>query len=432
MALRVHRARRRHVDRVVLEARQVQVAQQEPAVGVRVVAHPPVVRRGEPGDLRQQRAGGVEQLLRPVGQHPLLELPQVLGVAARLSDRHLVGAPGTLDRLAVHVLRPGPALGRAQHKRGPARPLGVTVGAGPPLYVLDLGDDRVERGGELLVHDLGVVALDDVDVVPVPGEQRLELLMRYPGRDRRVGDLVPVEVQDRQHRPVGHRVEELVGVPGARQRPGLRLAVADHAGHDQVRVVERRAVGVGERVAELAALVDGTGRLRRHVRGDAAGEGELAEEPLHAFLVLADRRVPLGVGALQVGVRDEPRSAVPGTRDVDHVEVPVPDHPVEVRVQQVEPGRGAPVPEQPRLHVLGKQRFAQQRVVEQVNLPDRQVVGGAPPRIDQVELGLGQRPGFRRGHAGPLVSRTSAGVSVPGWPRSRLAGASHPYPHGSH
>ena len=73
----------------------------------------------------------------------------------------------------------------------------IPSNARPPLYVLDLGDDRVERGGELLVHELGVVALDGVDVVPVPGEQRLELLGRYPGRDRGVGDLVTVEVQDR-------------------------------------------------------------------------------------------------------------------------------------------------------------------------------------------------------------------------------------------
>ena len=38
--------------------------------------------------------------------------------------------------------------------------------------------------------------------------------------------------------------------------PGLGLAVADHAGDEQVGVVERRAEGVDERVAELAALVD--------------------------------------------------------------------------------------------------------------------------------------------------------------------------------
>ena len=49
------------------------------------------------------------------------------------------------------------------------------------------------------------------------------------------------------------------------------------------------------------------------------------------------------------------------------------------------PGRRAPVPEQPRLDVLGPQRFAQQRVVEQIDLADREVVRGAPVGVDAVE-----------------------------------------------
>lgn len=107
-----------------------------------------------------------------------------------------------------------------------------------------------------LVHQLRAVALDRVHRVPVIPQQRLELLVRYPSQHRRVGDLVSVQVQDRQHRAVGGRAKELVGVPAAGQRPGCGLAVPDHAGHDQVLVVERRPVGVGQRVAEFAALVN--------------------------------------------------------------------------------------------------------------------------------------------------------------------------------
>ena len=422
-----------HGHRVVLEARQVQVAKQQPAVGVGVVAHSPVVRRGEAGDVRQQRTGGGEQLLRPVRPHPLHELPPVLVVAPHVRDRHLVRPPGALNRLAVHELRPGPPLGCAQHERRPARPLRVAVDSRPPLDVVDLGDDRVKRAGELLVHELRVVALHGIDVVTVTSEQRLELVRGDPGRDRGVGDLVPVEVQDRQHRPVGHRVEELVGVPRAGQRPGLRLAVADHAGDEQVGVVERRAVGVRERVPELAALVDGAGRLRRHVGGDAAGERELAEELAHPLGVLGDRRVPLGVGALQVRVRDHPGPAVPGAGDVDDVQVPVPDHPVEVRVDEVEPRRGAPVPEQPRLDVLRPELLGEQRVVEQVDLPDRQVVGRAPPGVDEVKLGGRQRPGFRRGHAGSSPHIPNECVMPAGGHASSLPGRRNPprpYPPG--
>jgi hypothetical protein len=78
---------------------------------------------------------------------------------------------------------------------------------------VDLRDDRVEGGCELLVDEPRLVAFDRVDVVAVAGEQRFQLVGRYARGDGRVGDLVAVEVQDRQHRAVGDRVEELVGVP---------------------------------------------------------------------------------------------------------------------------------------------------------------------------------------------------------------------------
>jgi hypothetical protein len=86
-------------------------------------------------------------------------------------------------------------------------------------------------------------------------------------------------------------------VPSGGQRPGFSFAVADDACHDQVGVVERGAVGVGQGVAELTALVDRLGRLGRHGGGDAAGKGELPEQGLQPFLSPADCRVDLAVGA---------------------------------------------------------------------------------------------------------------------------------------
>ena len=364
---------------------------------MRVRAHPPVADGGQRGQSGDQGAVGVEQFLRVVGAHPLLQLGQVLRVLPGRGERDLVRPPGALHRQAVHHLGPGPALGGAQHDHRPGGPGQIAVDAGAVLDGADLGDDLVHGRGELLVHQLGVVALDRVRGVPVAAQQRLQLLVRDPGQHGGVGDLVPVQVQDRQHRAVVGRVEELVRVPAAGQRPGLGLAVADHARHEQVRVVERRPVGVHHRVAELAALVDRAGRLRGRVRRDAAGEGELPEQPGHPRRVLGDAGVELAVGALQVGVGHHPGPAVTGTADVDGVQVLVPYDPVEVGVDQVQAGRGAPVAEQPRLDVLRAKGFGQQRVAEQVDLPHRQVVGSAPPGVDGVEFGCGQRPGLSHG-----------------------------------
>ena len=112
-----------------------------------------------------------------------------------------------------------------------------------------------------------------------------QLLPVYPGQHRGVGDLVAVEVQDGKHGPIDGRVQELVRMPGRGQRAGLGLSVADHAGHQQIGVVEGSPVGVREAVAQLPTLVDGAGGLCRHVAGDASRERELLEETLHAGLV---------------------------------------------------------------------------------------------------------------------------------------------------
>ena len=281
-----------HLDGVVAEVGQLELAQQQAAVGVRVGAHAPLARGRQRGQLRAQRAVLVEQLLGAVGAQPLLQLGQVLGLGAQVGKRHLMGAEGSLRRQAVDHLGAGPALGRAQHDHRPARPLGradvVRAGSRAHLDLGDLGGDLIEGGGHQLVHRVGVRALDEMWGVAVALEQRAQLLRGDAGEDGGAGDLVAVEMQHRQDGPVVHGIEELVGVPAGGQRARFGLAVADHAADEQVRVVEGGAVGVHEGVAQLAALVDRAGRLGGDVAGDAAGEGELAEEPAQPLLVVAD------------------------------------------------------------------------------------------------------------------------------------------------
>ena len=95
--------------------------------------------------------------------------------------------------------------------------------------------------------------------------------------------------------------------------------------------------------------------------------------------------IDLAVSAFEVGVAHDGRAAVPGAGDVDHVEVVFLDDPVQVRVNEVLPGRRAPVPQQHVLHVRERQRPLQQRIVVEINLADRQIVGGAPVGVHPVE-----------------------------------------------
>jgi hypothetical protein len=64
------------------------------------------------------------------------------------------------------------------------------------------------------------------------------------GQHRRIGDLEPVEMQNRKNRAVAREVQKFVGVPTGGQRTSFSLAVADDAGDDQMRIVEGRAISV--------------------------------------------------------------------------------------------------------------------------------------------------------------------------------------------
>src|SRR5437773_1222695 len=234
------------------------------------------------------------------------------------------------------------------------------------------------RRGEVAVDARRIVAGDEVDVVAVAAQQAPYRLVALTTEDGRAGDLVSVQVEDRQHRTVPRRVEEVDALPRALERPRLGLAVSDHGDRKEVRIVEGGAEGMHEDVAELAALVDGAGRRHAHVARHASRRRELAEEPLHALGVPSDRGVDLAVGALEVRVREESRAPVTGPGQVDDVRADVPDQAVQMDVDQAQAGRRAPVPEEPGLDVLGPQRLAEKRVLLEIYLSDGEVVRGAP------------------------------------------------------
>ena len=84
-------------------------------------------------------------------------------------------------------------------------------------------------------------------------------------------------MEDGQHGAVGFGGEKLVELPACSQGAGLGLPVAHDAGSDEPGVIGHGAESMGKAVAQLAALIDGAGRLRGNMGGNAAGEGELLE-----------------------------------------------------------------------------------------------------------------------------------------------------------
>ena len=264
----------------------------------------------------------------------------------------------------------------------------------PVLYGLDFTDCGLQFRSHQLVHGLRVMAFHEIRFVPVPSEQTCEFFIAHTPQNCRVRDLVSVQVKNRQDCSIPCRVQELVRMPTRGQRPGLRLSISHYTTDQKVRIIKGCAIGMRNAVTEFSSLMNGSRRLRRHMARDSARKRKLLEQTFHAELVLPNIRVDFAVRAFQVSVRHQARPAMTRTRDVNHIQVEFLDQTIAMHINEIKARRGTPVAEEPRLHMLYFQRLSQQRVVVQINLPYRQVVGGAPVRIHPAQFVLSQRLGF--------------------------------------
>src|SRR6185437_15458205 len=111
----------------------------------------------------------------------------------------------TLHTPAIHELGPCPALRRAQHDHGPARPRLIALQASALLDLSNAPDDDIERRGHRLVHRCRLVSLDEVWLPAISAQQLLELLATDAREQRGIGDFVAIEMQDRQDRAIAGR-----------------------------------------------------------------------------------------------------------------------------------------------------------------------------------------------------------------------------------
>src|SRR5262245_50585962 len=79
---------------------------------------------------------------------------------------------------------------------------------------------------------------------------------------------------------------------------------------------------------------------------DSPGKGELFEQLSHAFFILLNVGIKLRVCPLQIGISHHSRPAVSGAANINHVQVMLVDHPVEVNIYEVESGSCPPMPQQ--------------------------------------------------------------------------------------
>ena len=393
-------------DLVSVNIGKLELAAYLAAVRVGIGADTQLAGRHKGRHLGAHLALGRKELLGLVGAQPLAQHAEVLVGIFGARERHLMGAPGVLGLLAINLLGAGPTLGRTEHDHGIGRTdhglarSGLSHSGG--LDVADLIEDLLKQGGKTRMNArvaLVVKAGDkEMRLIAHALKELGELLVGHTGKNGGVGDLVAVEVQDRQDDTIGCRVHELVGLPRGRERTGLGLAVAHHSHGQQARVIHDGTVGVAERVAELAALVDGARRLGRKMARNTAGVGKLAEELLQAGLVIGNVGANLAVGTIEQRLGGASGTTVTRAHQEDRVLVVIGDEAVDMTEQEVDAGRGAPVTDQAVLNVratkvahltgfLIDKVGAHERVRAKVDLTDGQIIRCTPIQVDALELG---------------------------------------------
>ena len=236
--------------------------------------------RRQRGKFRHERARLVEQLLGPVAPQPVLEEREVLRV--RRGPRPSgPGASGRCPRSGGRRPPSGRSSPSASEGRSSARSAGRSrrpSRASRWIVAISSMTWSIVRAIAWCIS-AGSSPSTKYGRVAVALEQRDELVVRDPREDRRVGDLVAVQVEDRQDGAVVHRVEELVGVPARREwvrsRPRRRRRRSRRAGPG---CRTRRRTRARARSPSSPPSWIEPGRLGRDVARDAARERELAEQ----------------------------------------------------------------------------------------------------------------------------------------------------------
>ncbi len=307
------------VKGVIAEIRHTQIAEQFAAVAVRIRADAVFAGRCKCRKLRKEMSFRIKQFFRMVAVQPVGENLKMLRLVHH--DRHLVCQEVAFNTVSVNHLRTGPSLGSAENDHRPYRSCRISCLTGMLLDRFDGFDDRIHRLSHLAVHRHRVIAFDEIRLPSAAVEEIRDFLVAHAGKNRRIRDLVSIQMKNRKNRTVAHRIEEFVALPGSCQWTGFCLTVADGDSRNQVRIIENSAERMGDGVSELAAFIDGAGCLRSAVRRHAARERKLLEQLLHTRFILRNVRINLAVGAVEVVICNVEVSAVTGSGEKNEVKV---------------------------------------------------------------------------------------------------------------
>src|ERR1019366_5320069 len=122
------------------------------------------------------------------------------------------------DGFSVDHFWSRPTLRAAQDHHRPHGPIQIPATASVVLTsgVLNRSNfahDHVQSSGHELMHGFGLVSFDEIRLPAIASEEMSKFLIAHSREQRRIRDLVAVEVENRQHGAVPDRVQKLIAMP---------------------------------------------------------------------------------------------------------------------------------------------------------------------------------------------------------------------------
>jgi len=202
------------------------------------------------------------------------------------------------------------------------------------------------------MHDQRIGTFDIKWFITVTTHQFVQLIRRNATQNGRPCNLCIIQMQNRQNGTVENRIDEFVGMPAGRQRPGFGFTVTDHTGHDQIGIVESRAESVRQGISQLATFIDRARRFGGSMAWNTARERKLGKQLFHPFLVFGDVGIKFAVRSFKVGIGNQSRTTMSRTGNENHVQIVFLDHTIHMDINEIQARCRTPVSQQTRLDIV--------------------------------------------------------------------------------
>src|SRR6266516_5653836 len=203
-------------------------------------------------------------------------------------------------------------------------------------FVIGPVQSSVERG-------IQIFSSCENRLVAVPCKQGQQFFIGHGAVDGGIGDFIAIQVQDGQDRAGFGRIKKLVAMPGGSGRSGLRLAIADDAGHNQIGIIHGSAKGGRQRIAQFSSFVNGSWNTRIEVTWKSAGPGKAAHKFFNPDAIERQVWIEFTECSFYIKVCQVCGSSMPRTRDQKQINVVALDEMIEVSIDQVDARAGPPV-----------------------------------------------------------------------------------------